>query len=117
MVIRMIMAALAAGGCVCAAAADETGMRFDQGELQEIRDAVCLSSEQILFIPVSNDVPAPDMTYALVPADNLDVISAHVVTEDQRIWLVHHGCDSPASRQQAAMNVSTVTPASGGLDY
>jgi hypothetical protein len=117
MVIRMIMAALAAGGCVCAAAADDTGLRSDQWELQEIRDTVCLSSEQVLFIPVSNDVPAHEMTYALVPADNLDVISAHVVTEDQRTWLVHHGCESPASRQRIAMNVSTVTAASGGLDF
>ena len=31
MVIRMIMAALAAGGCVCAAAAQEAGSRPDLG--------------------------------------------------------------------------------------
>lgn len=117
MAIRMIMAALAAGGCVCAASAEDTGPRADQWQLQEIRDTVCAASDQVLFIPVSNDLPSRETTYALVPADDLDVISAHVVTPDQRKWLIRHGCNSPASRQQAAMNVSTVTPASGGLDY
>ena len=117
MVIRMIMAALAAGGCVCAASAEDTSPRPDLGELYEIRDSVCTTGSEVLFLSVSYDVPVAETTYALVPADNLDVISAHLVTPDQRVWLIRHGCQSPAARQQASMNVSTVTPDSGGLDY
>ncbi len=117
MVIRMIIAALAAGGCLCAAAAQETGPRPDLGQLYEIRDTVCATGEEILFLPVSHDMPARETSYAILPADNLNVISAHVVTPDQRAWLIRHGCHSPAARQQALLNVSTVTPDSGGLDY
>jgi hypothetical protein len=121
MVIRMIMAALAATGYVCAASAEDASMRYDAradlGMLYEIRDTVCASGDEVLFLAVSHDVPASETRYAIVPAANLDVISAHVVTPDQRIWLIRHGCNSPASHQQASMNVSTVTPGSGGLDY
>ncbi|WP_273187759.1 hypothetical protein [Hyphomonas adhaerens] len=121
MVIRMIMAALAAGGCVCAATAQEAGSRPDLGpdlgKLYEIRDTVCATGGEVLFLPVSNDMPARETTYAILPADNLDVISAHVVTPQQRAWLIRHGCHSPAARQQVLMDVSTVTPDSGGLDY
>ncbi len=125
MVIRMIMAALAAGGCVCAASAKETSASFDTrfearadlGMLYQIRDTVCATGDEVLFLPVSHDVPTSEMSYAIVPADNLNVISAHVVTPDQRVWLIRHGCHSPAARQQASMNVSTVTPDSGGFDY
>jgi len=117
MVIRMIMAALAAG----AAAAEDTSASFDAradlGTLYEIRDTVCATGDDVLFMPVSHDVPTPETSYALVPANNLDVISAHVVTPDQRVWLIRHGCKSPATYQQATLNASTVTPVSGGLDY
>nr|WP_321360276.1 hypothetical protein [uncultured Hyphomonas sp.] len=117
MVIRMVMAALAAGGGVCAASAQEAGSRPELGKLYEIRDTVCATGGEVLFLPVSNDLPAQETTYAILPAENPNVISAHVVTAPQRAWLIRHGCDSPAARQQVLMDVSTVTPDSGGLDY
>ncbi|MEZ5999829.1 hypothetical protein [Hyphomonas sp.] len=121
MVIRVIMAALAAGGSVGAASAEDIRAGYetkpDVGLLYGIRNTACASGSDILFLPVSHDVPANETSYALVPADNLNVFSAHVVTPDQRIWLIRHGCRSPAARQQALMNVSTVTPDSGGFDY
>lgn len=117
MVIRRIMAAMAACGGACAAAAEDTGNRPDLGKLYEIRDTVCAASDLVLFLPVSSDTPTRELVYALVPADHPDVISAHVVTPDQRKWLIRHGCHSPATRQQVLANVSTVTPVSGSFDF
>lgn len=117
MVSKAILAALAACGCVCAASAEVTGEHLDLGLLSQIRETMCLPGDRVIFLPVSYDVPVHEMTYALIPADNPEVISAHVVTPDQRKWLIRHGCKSPASEQLALTNVSTVTPDSGGLDF
>ena len=117
MVSKAILAALAACGCVCAASAEDTDKQLDLGLLNQIRDTMCLPGDRVIFLPISYDVPVHDMTYALIPADNPDVISAHLVTPDQRKWLIRHGCRSPANQQLALIDVSSVTPDSGGLDF
>ena len=115
MVGKAFLAALAACGCVCSAAADDKDKGLDLGLLHWIRDTVCTPDETILFIPVSNDVPTLDMTYAVVPEDRVDTVTAHVVTAEQRAWLSTHGCKAPPPpRWQAA--AATVTP-SGRLDF
>jgi hypothetical protein len=112
MVGRTCLAALAACACVCAASAQEAtqkaGQTLDLGMLHWIRDTVCTSDEQILFIPVSNDVPTRELTYAVVPAGHLDTITAHIVTREQRIWLTGNGCstDPVAPRQVTAQLTS-----------
>ena len=116
MVGKAILAALAASTFVCAASADEAGEGMNLGLLHWIRDTVCSPGEQILFIPVSNDVPTLDMTYAVVPADHLDTISAHVVTREQRKWLAANGCFTPQEPQIVA-TLTAGTPASGDLDF
>jgi len=114
MVGRTYLAALAACAFVCTASAQEagqmTGKGLDLGMLHWIRDTVCTSGEEILFIPVSNDVPTRERTYAVVPAAHLDTITAHIVTKKQRTWLTRNGCstDPVAPRQVTAQLTSDV---------
>ena len=112
MVGKVLLAALAASACVCAASADETKEEMNLAMMHWIRDTVCASGETILFIPVSNDVPTLERTYAMVPEGHLDTISAHVVTPQERAWLSTHGCKTPDTRQQVVADLR-----SGGLDF
>lgn len=114
MVGKAILAALAACACAGSVQADDSAESLNLGQLSLIRDTVCAPGEAILFIPVSNDVPAAELTYAVVPAAHLDTISAHVVTREQRTWLSLHGCRTPQTARRTA--VSQVR-ASGNLDF
>ena len=117
MVGKAILAALTACGCVCAASADETGKDLDLGLLHWIRDTVCTPGEAVLFIPVSNDVPTLDRTYAVVPKDDLNTITAHIVTPEQRAWLTSHGCSAQAPQPQYVAELTSGEPESGRLDF
>lgn len=112
MVGKAILAALAACAGVCAASAEETGDGLDLGMLHWIRDTVCTTGEPVLFIPVSDDVPTLDRTYAVVQANHLDTDTAHVVTPRERAWLSTNGCTTPQPRRTAA-----IVRRSGGLDF
>ena len=114
MVGKAFLAALAACVCVGSASADKANEDLDLGMLHWIRDTVCAPGETILFIPVSNDVPTLELTYAMVPADQLDTFTAHVVTREQRAWLSTHGCKAPQARTQ---QVAARTRPSGGFDF
>ena len=117
MVGKAILAALAASTLVCTASADDSGEGLNLGLMHWIRDTVCAPGETILFIPVSNDVPTLDMTYAVVPAEHLDTISAHVVTREQRLWLSSNGCRAAQERPQVMANLTSGEPESGDLDF
>lgn len=114
MVGKAILAALAACACAGDVWADESADGLDPGRLFWIRDTVCTPEATILFIPVSNDVPTIELTYAVVPEGHLDTISAHIVTREQRAWLSLHGCRTPQPARRTA--VSQVR-ASGSLDF
>ena len=114
MVGKAFGAALAACACAGGVWADESDEALDLGRLHWIRDTVCVPGETILFIPVSNDVPALELTYAMVPAGRIDTISAHIVTREQRSWLSLHGCRAAQPARPAV--VSQIRP-SGRLDF
>ena len=114
MVGKAFLAALAACACTCGVQADDSADGLDLGRLALIRDTVCAPDEAILFIPVSNDVPVAELTYAVVPAAHLDTISVHIVTREQRTWLSLHGCRTAQPVRRT--NVSQVR-ASGNLDF
>lgn len=113
MVGKAIRAAAAVCVCIGSVYADEVREGSDLGLLYWIRDTVCMPGEPVVFIPVSDDVPALDETYAVVPAGHLDSDTAHVVTGNQRAWLSRHGCSASAAQQrQVEMQL-----ASGRFDF
>ncbi len=111
MVGRTHLAALAACAFVCTASAQEISKTLDLGMLHWIRDTVCTPGEEILFIPVSNDVPTRQRTYAVVPAAHLDTITAHIVTKKQRTWLTRNGCSTdPVAPQRVTAQLTSDAP-------
>ena len=89
---RTLIAALAATFIALTAGAEGRSSSMNLGLLHWIRDTTCTSGREIVFIPVSHDVKTRKKTYAVVPADNLQASSAHVVTKAQARWLASHGC-------------------------
>lgn len=68
-----------------------------KAHLQEIAETVCAGSQKVVFMPVSHDMPVLRQTYAVLPADNLMVQSANIVTPSEREWLTRNGCNGPKS--------------------
>ncbi len=111
MVDKKMIAALVGLALAGSASAEGAGDGLNLGYLSWIRDTVCQADREIVFIPVSNDVPAVSMTFAVVPLDRLDASSAHVVTVNERRWLATHGCNAPAEP-----GLTYADTPSGGLD-
>lgn len=110
MAIRMLIAAAAATCMTLAAGAEGRGNSLNLGLLHWIRDTDCASGRAVVFIPVSHDVKTRAKTYAVVPANNPDVSSAHVVTLKQAKWLAANGC-----RVASAPRVIEASIRSGGV--
>ena len=117
MVGKMFLAALAACGCVCAATAQEVNDGVNLGMMHWIRDTACASGDTIMFLPVSNDVPTLERTYAMVPTGHADAFTAHVVTPKERAWLTANGCRTKDLKPQYVAELTSGAPDSGGFDF
>lgn len=87
-------AALITAGTAVAEPANTAGYETN---LQEITETVCAGNQKVVFMPVSHDMPVLRQTYAVLPADNLMVQSARIVTPSERDWLTQNGCNGPKS--------------------
>ncbi|MEZ5945992.1 MAG: hypothetical protein R3C04_03920 [Hyphomonas sp.] len=109
---KILFAATAAMMFVSGAGAEGWGEKsLNLGLLHWIRDTVCTSGQEVLFVPVSHDVKTWTETYAVVSADDLEASSAHVVTGKQARWLAANGC-----RVASGPRILQAAIASGGLD-
>ncbi len=102
--VRMILLAAAASAAISGPAlADPTSEQLNYGMLHWIRDTVCQPGREIVFVPVSHDVPTLKGEWAVMGMDDPDPDSAHIVTLSEKTWLKANGCDEdvPRSLQMA----------------
>lgn len=88
--------------------------RIEPGMLHWIRDTVCTSGSEIVFVPVSTDIKTRHHTWAVISMDNPDPDSAHVVDAQAKRWLLSHGCDRPA---QPSLQIASREDDSARFDF
>ncbi|MAN46430.1 MAG: hypothetical protein GYB49_17625 [Alphaproteobacteria bacterium] len=114
MMVRNMMIAAAIGAMTAGSAAAEGPKAGEQeGMLHWIRDTVCTSGREIVFVPVSTDVKTRHKTWAVIAMDDPDPDSAHIVTTQEKSWLKANGCDADRAPQ---VHMASHEEESGGLD-
>jgi len=96
--VRQLMIAAATGAMIaCSAIAETPSDKVNLGMMHWIRDTVCTSGQEIVFVPVSHDVPTLKSEWAVIAMDNPDPDSAHIVSLTEKNWLKANGCDEDPS--------------------
>ncbi|MEN8878502.1 MAG: hypothetical protein ABF338_14845, partial [Hyphomonas sp.] len=79
--VQKLMTAAAIGAMIAGSAIAETPSdKVNLGMMHWIRDTVCTQDREIVFVPVSHDVPTLSGEWAVIAMDNPDPDSAHIVT-------------------------------------
>ncbi|MDF1806632.1 hypothetical protein [Hyphomonas sp.] len=111
--VQKFMTAAAIGAMITGSAIAETPSdKVNLGMMHWIRDTVCTQDREIVFVPVSHDVPTLSGEWAVIAMDNPDPDSAHIVTLTEKNWLKANGCDEDPSPQ---MHMASREPESGRL--
>ncbi|HBF91143.1 MAG TPA: hypothetical protein DDX09_08240 [Hyphomonas atlantica] len=102
--VRELMIAAAAGAMFMgSASAEPASDEMNLGMMHWIRDTVCTPDREIVFVPVSHDIPTLQGEWAVIAMDNPDPNSAHIVSLNEKNWLKANGCDEdPADTLQMA---------------
>lgn len=88
--VKLGLSALFGAGLAMTAMAEPIMTKTEIASLEVIADESC--SEPVIFVPLSEDVEIDQRIYAVVPAADTDVNSAHLVSASERNWLVDNGC-------------------------
>ena len=111
--VQKLMTAAAIGAMIAGSAIAETPSdKVNLGMMHWIRDTVCTQDREIVFVPVSHDVPTLSGEWAVIAMDNPDPDSAHIVTLTEKNWLKANGCDEDPSPQ---MHMASREPKSSRL--
>ena len=111
--VQKLMTAAAIGAMIAGSAIAETPSdKVNLGMMHWIRDTVCTQDREIVFVPVSHDVPTLSGEWAVIAMDNPDPDSAHIVTLTEKNWLKANGCDEDPSPQ---MHMASLEPKSARL--
>ena len=96
--VKYFMLAAATGAIMAGAAVAEPATdKLNLGMMHWIRDTVCTPDREIVFVPVSHDVPTLQGEWAVIAMDDPDPDSAHIVTLNEKNWLKANGCDEDPS--------------------
>lgn len=112
--LRQIFFAVATGALMAGAAvAERPSDRLNYGMLHWIADTVCTQGREIVFVPVSYDVPTSHQEWAVIGMDDPDPNSAHIVSLKEKVWLKANGCDEDPGTH---MQIAKKSAESDGLD-
>jgi len=111
--VQKLMTAAAICAMIAGSAIAETPSdKVNLGMMHWIRDTVCTQDREIVFVPVSHDVPTLSGEWAVIAMDNPEPDSAPIVTLTEKNWLKANGCDEDPSPQ---MHMASREPKSGRL--
>jgi hypothetical protein len=111
--VKKLMTAAAVGAMITGSAIAETPAdKVNLGMMHWIRDTVCTPDREIVFVPISHDIPTLNGEWAVIAMDNPDPDSAHIVTLTEKNWLKANGCDEDPAPQ---MHMANRDPRSGRL--
>ncbi len=113
MMKSLLIAATASGMLAGSAIAEPASESVNLGMMHWIRDTVCTPDREIVFVPVSHDIPTLMGEWAVIAMDDPDPNSAHIVSLNEKNWLKMNGCDEDPSSQ---LHLASSDPDSGGLD-